>query len=241
MIALPGQVVVAADAAQVAREASSHLASALRSAIGSRGAAAIALSGGNTPRDAYEKLGHEPGIDWSKVDVLWVDERAVGPTDDRSNYYWAQKTLLAEVPQARAARMMAERPDLDAAAADYEALVRSRVPSGAAVAAFDVVVLGIGDDGHTASLFPGDGAIDVRDRQVVAVAARPGREARLTLTAPVLRAALAIFVLVVGRNKHAALARVAAAEGDVHETPSRLLRECRGQVTWIVDAAAVGG
>src|SRR5579884_3095401 len=91
---VPGQLVAARDAAQVAQEAARRMARALRSAVGRNGRAALALSGGNTPRDAYALLAKESGLDWTKVNVFWVDERAVPPTDDRSNYRWAKATLL---------------------------------------------------------------------------------------------------------------------------------------------------
>ncbi len=240
---IPGTLVTVADAASAAAEASSRIAAAISDVLGRGRRASIALSGGNTPRDAYARLAHAAGIDWSRVDVLWVDERAVMPSDDRSNYRWAKATLLdgARVPDACVHRMAAERPDLAAAAAEYEQGLRRRVMADAdGIPAIDAVVLGVGDDGHTASLFPGDPRVDVTNRLVVAVAAAAAREARMTLTAPVLQHAHDVFVLAVGAAKRPALERVWSREGDVHATPARLLREARGTVTWIVDRAAAG-
>ena len=91
---VPGQLVASRDPAQVAKDAAARMAKALRNAIARSGRATMALSGGNTPRDAYAALARESGLDWTKVDVFWVDERAVPPTDDRSNYRWAKATLL---------------------------------------------------------------------------------------------------------------------------------------------------
>jgi len=235
---VPGGLVTKTDAASVAREAAARMAGALRAALEARGRASVALSGGNTPRDAYATLSKEPGIDWTKIDIFWVDERAVGPTDDRSNYRWAKATLLdaAHVPPERVHRMPSDAPDLDAAAKAYEKAIASIAPGGAP--AFDLMVLGVGDDGHTASLFPGDATVDVTDRLVTVVPAGPGREARLSLTRPVIQQARHVLVLVTGAAKRAALARAWAATGDIHETPSRIIRECRGAVTWIVDQAA---
>ena len=195
--------------------------------------------GGNTPRDAYATLAGEPGLDWTKIDVFWVDERAVGPTDERSNYRWAKAILLdaAHVPAERVHRMPSDAADLEAAARAYEKAIVSVSSNGAP--AFDLMVLGVGDDGHTASLFPGDKTVDVTDRLVAAVPASPGREARLTLTRSVIQQARHVLVLVVGSAKRNALDRVWAAEGDVHQTPSRIIRDCRGAVTWIVDEAAI--
>jgi 6-phosphogluconolactonase len=243
MSAPPGELLTVDGATESAAVASTTVAQALKSALAQRGRASIALSGGNTPRGAYARLAKEAGIDWPKVDILWVDERAVPPTDDRSNYRWAKAALLDAVPaaQAHAARMEAERPDLEQAARDYESVLRARVPSGdLGVPSFDVVVLGVGDDGHTASLFPGDPTVDITDRLVVAVPAAPAREARLTITVPVIQHARTVLVLALGEAKRNALRRVWDASGDVHTTPARIIRGCTGRIVWIVDALAVG-
>lgn len=239
-----GSLVTLPDARQVTRSAAERLATALRDRLGRPGAASLALSGGNTPRDAYAELARAPGIDWSRVEVFWVDERAVAPSDDRSNYRWAKSTLIdgATIPAASVHRMPADDVDLHAAARAYEATLRSRLGAGpSGFPALDVVVMGIGDDGHTASLFPGDPTVDVQDRWVAAVAAGGAREARLTLTRPVLQRAVHTFVLVEGKGKRAALQRAWAPTGDLHATPSRLLLESLGDVTWICDDAAVPG
>jgi 6-phosphogluconolactonase len=240
---VPGQLVASPDAQQVAREAATRMARALRNAIGKNGRAAIALSGGTTPRDAYGLLAAESGIDWTKVSVFWVDERAVPPTDDRSNYRLARETLLdrAGIAADSVHRMEAESGDRVAAARDYERAIRDHVElDGEGVPAFDVLVLGVGPDGHTASLFPGDPAVDVHDRLVAAVDAAPGREARLTLTSLAIEHARHLFILAVGAGKRPALERVWAAQGNVRETPARVVRGCRGAVTWLIDKAAGG-
>ncbi|HEY1697375.1 MAG TPA: 6-phosphogluconolactonase [Polyangiaceae bacterium] len=240
---VPGQLVASRDPAEVAQEAARRLARALRNAVGKNGRASIALSGGNTPRDAYTKLAAESGIDWTKVNVFWVDERAVPPTDDRSNYRWAKATLVdrAGIAAGRVHRMPADAPDIDAAARSYERTIREHVElDGDGIPAFDAVVLGIGEDGHTASLFPGETTVDIHDRLVAAVKAAPGREARMTITAPALEHARQLFILAVGAGKRPALDRVWSAQGDVHETPARVVRGCRGAVTWLIDKAAGG-
>jgi 6-phosphogluconolactonase len=240
---VPGQLVAAAEPAEVAREAATRIARTLRSAIGKIGRATVALSGGNTPRDAYALLAREPGLDWSKVEVFWVDERAVPKADDRSNYRWAKSTLLdpAGIPAERVHRMPAEAPDRDATARDYERTIRELVDLDRdGVPAFDALVLGVGEDGHTASLFPGQPAVDVSDRIVVAVPSSGSREARLTLTPPPIEHARHVLIVAVGAGKRAALERVWAVKGDVHETPARIVRGCRCAVTWIIDRAAGG-
>jgi 6-phosphogluconolactonase len=240
---VPGQLVASRDTAQVAKDAATRMAKGLRNAIGRNGRATMALSGGNTPRDAYAQLARESGLDWTKVDVFWVDERAVPPTDDRSNYRWAKATLLdpAGIAPARAHRMPADSPDLEAAARAYEKEIRAHVELGPdGLFAFDVMVLGVGEDGHTASLFPGEPAIDVVDRYVAAVPAKGAREARLTVTVPIIEHARHILILATGAAKRPALERVWALHGNVHETPARVVRGCRGVVTWIIDKAAGG-
>lgn len=240
---VPGQLVASRDPAQVAKDASSRMVKGLRNAIARIGRATLALSGGNTPRDAYGHLARESGLDWTKVEVFWVDERAVAPTDDRSNYRWAKATLLdpAGIAPARVHRMPADAKDLEAAARAYDKEIRAHVELGPdGIPAFDVMVLGVGDDAHTASLFPGEPTIDVVDRLVAAVPAKGSREARLTVTVPVIEHARNVLILATGAVKRPALERVWALQGNVHDTPARVVRGCRGAVTWIIDKAAGG-
>jgi 6-phosphogluconolactonase len=240
---VPGQLVAAATLSEVAHEASARITRALEGALRKYGHASAALSGGSTPRDAYALLARESGLDWKKIDIFWADERAVPPTDDRSNYRWAKATLLdvAGVPAERVHRMRAEDPDRAAAAVEYERLIRQHVEVDSdGVPAFDVIILGVGEDGHTASLFPGESTVDVVDRLVAAVPAKGGREARLTLTPAAIEHARALVVIAVGPGKQDALERVWSAQGDIRRTPARVIRECRGGVTWIIDKAAGG-
>jgi 6-phosphogluconolactonase len=236
---LPGQVITLRDGAAVATEAATRLGRALTAAIAERGKASLALSGGNTPRPAYEQLAAQPGVDWAKVTVLWIDERAVPPDHARSNYRLAKESLLsrAPIPPGQVHRMVGEASDLEAAARDYERVLAN-------VGVIDVAVLGIGDDGHTASLFPGERAVLVRDRTALAIAAAPAleREARLTVTAPVIERIGSVLVLAVGKAKHGPLERVAAEAGSLEETPSRVMRSVpAGALAWILDEAAAGG
>jgi 6-phosphogluconolactonase len=241
---LPGLVITTPDAADVAEEAAKRLGDAIRESIAQRARATLALSGGNTPRPAYEKLAKQPGIDWAKVHVFWIDERAVPPTHERSNYRLVKESLLERVsiPEANVHRMRGESADLATAADEYSSLLVANLASANGVPVFDVAVLGIGDDGHTASLFPGGTCVDVRDRFVVSVAAAPEleREARISVTTPVLQQIRVPLVLVAGKAKKGPLQRVAAATGALHETPSRLYREAKGALVWVMDAAAAG-
>lgn len=239
---VPGMLIATTSADEVAKEAASRMGKALREAIASRGSATLALSGGETPKAAYARLAKED-VDWTKVRVFWVDERAVPPTDDHSNYRWAKETLLdpAKVPEGNVHRMPADGKDLERAAREYEQIVKEHVrPGQAGVPSFDVMVLGVGDDGHTASLFPGQKTVEITDRLVVAVGETPGREPRLTLTSPVIEQARAAFVLATGAKKTPALERVWAVSGSLTETPARVIRGVRGSIQWVIDKAAGG-
>jgi 6-phosphogluconolactonase len=239
---VPGVLIATPDVDQVARESATRMAKVIREAIEARGSAAIALSGGNTPREAYALLARE-ALDWQKVDVFWVDERAVPPDDDRSNYHWAKKTLIdpAKIPADRVHRMQGEAADLDAAARAYEQLLRVKIRNKSnGVPSFDLMVMGIGDDGHTASLFPGEPHVNITDRLVVHVPPKGSREARLTVTPPIIEAAMAAIVLVVGKGKNGPLERAWLVAGSLSDTPARIIRNVRGSITWVIDRAAGG-
>jgi 6-phosphogluconolactonase len=239
---VPGLLIATPDVAQAAREAAARMTKAIREAIRDRGGACVALSGGRSPIGAYQILARET-IDWNKVHFYWVDERAVPVTDPRSNYGAAKTALLdpAGVPPANVHRMRGEASDLDVAASDYDAELRETIKAKTSgLPSLDLVVLGIGEDGHTASLFPGDPAVHVTDRLVATVAANGAREARLTLTTPVLESARASVVVVLGASKHAALEQIWAASGDADVTPGRVIRGFRGSITWVIDRAAGG-
>ena len=201
----------------------------------------VALSGGTTPKAVYEALGRNTTTEWSRV-VFWeVDERAVPEESPRSNAQMIRKALTPLLDQGAKFYPFFGEGDLDAAAEGYADLLE-----GALVGApprFDVVLLGIGDDGHTASLFPGDGTIALSDepmtRAVPAVPAQ-GREARLTLSATTILAARELLLLATGASKAPALARLFADEGREEETPSRLLRRARNPVVVYLDVAAGG-
>ena len=239
----PGRLELCDGAKEVAETASRELAAALIRGLSERGRVALGLSGGNTPRSAYALLAKAPGILWRDVDVFWVDERAVPQNDDRSNFRHANEMLInpAEIPHEHVHRMKGEMRDLEAAARSYEREIAEVVPTdGAGLPAFDVLVLGVGDDGHTASLFPGEPAVSVTERVVLAIPAKGEREARLTLSAPVIKAAKRIFVLATGASKKGPLAKAWDGKGDPVATPIRIVRNAFGEVVWVVDRAAAG-
>ena len=239
---VPGLLIATQDTAQAAHEACGRITKSIHDAIRDRGTATIALSGGSSPLDAYRLLA-KATIDWNKVHVYWVDERAVPPTHERSNYGQAKSALLeaAGIPEANIHRMRGEASDLAIAAADYESDLRETVKAKlGGLPSLDVLVMGIGDDGHTASLFPGDRTMYVTDKLVAAVPATTDREARLTLTTPMLENARSSVVIVLGKAKHPALERIWATSGELDETPGRVIRGFRGSICWVIDRAAGG-
>lgn len=211
-------------------------------AIEERGVFRVALSGGGTPKSVYPLL-LEPqrrdAVDWSRVEFFWGDERTVPPDDPESNFGVAYHMLIAQLPdvrQDRIHRMPAEAPDLHAAALSYESELRLAFGArGDEPPAFDLIWLGMGPDGHTASLFPGSDALDETERWVVGNWAPHPQAWRMTLTFPVLNAARAVIFAVEGANKADAIRRI--RDGGSGLPAERVSGD---HVEWIVDAAAVG-
>jgi 6-phosphogluconolactonase len=146
----------------------------------------------------------------------------------------------AKIADDDVVRMRAEDPDLAGAAREYEALVQKHVRKGDGPPSFDLMTFGVGDDGHTASLFPGRSEVDVADRLVVAVPSHQGLEPRLTVTTPVIEATRHAVVLAIGKAKHEPLERIWLVSGEAKQTPARVIRGVRGGITWIIDRAAGG-
>jgi 6-phosphogluconolactonase len=220
-----------ADAGSLAEAAADRVLAHLAAALAERGRATLALSGGRTPEGLHERLASEPRrarLDWSKVAIYFADERAVPPDDLESNFRMARVTLIDPLGIAprQVHRMKGEYADLDAAVDEYAA----RLPK-----ALDVVVLGVGEDGHVASLFPRHALLDERDARVAAVTDSPKPPPRrLTLTPPALADTAHVLVLASGAGKAGAVAAALAPAGDVHDVPARLVRERE----WLVDRAA---
>jgi 6-phosphogluconolactonase len=237
------RLVVAADADAVADAAAGHLRRLLAAAIDARGVAWIALAGGRTPRGVYERLAvpGDPAVDWSRVYLAFGDERLVPPAHADSNYAMVRAALLdrVTVPATQVFRIRGELPKAADAAAIYARdLARAMPLAAAAWPIFDVVLLGVGADGHTASLFPGSRALAVADRIAAdAVAPVPPAD-RVTLTFPVLNSARAVVVLTAGTDKAPAVARAFDDDVTVDACPIRGIRPADGTVTWHLDAAA---
>lgn len=223
------ELVVVADPSELAERAAELMRQIIDAAIGARGVAHVALSGGSTPGEAYRRLARS-GLDVERCRWFFVDERRVPPEHERSNYRAAKQDLFdpAGIPSKHVFRMGGD-------AAEYAAtLSRELGPEGR----LDLVVAGIGNDGHTASLFPGTGA--VRDPGPVVAVAPGDLEPRLSLGRSSLLAARRILVLVSGAGKRQALAHALEA-GDEDAVPARLyLAAPTGVATFVVDRASTG-
>lgn len=212
-------------------------------AIVARGRFTLALAGGSTPQALYTLLARPPyaaRIDWERTIVAFGDERCVPPDHPQSNYRMAHTALLAHVPLPSAQILRMEGELAPAQAAErYEAALRAAFPDQP-WPRFDLIVLGLGDDGHTASLFPGTAALHERERWVVANYVPQLATWRLTLTAPAINAASQIAFLVAGANKAQTLRAVAHGPYQPERLPAQAIRPQDGALTWLVDAAAAG-
>jgi 6-phosphogluconolactonase len=241
-------VEVLPNAAALADSAAEQIATAAARAIGASGRCVLALSGGATPRRTYERLAQEPflsRIEWSSVHVIWGDERCVPPGDADSNYRMAWETLLEHVPvpAANIHRIHGEDDPVEAAAS-YEKVLRDllRTANGAPSVApgrrIDLAILGLGDNGHTASLFPESAAARETERWVMAESVDASPSWRITLTAPVLNAATELLFIVSGNEKAKVLSRVLEGPRRPHQLPAQLIAPTHGRVHWLVESAA---
>lgn len=241
---MPPDVTVFPDPAAVARAAADRILALARTAVAGTGAFSLVLSGGSTPRMLYELLAAEPyrsQLDWARVDLFFGDERAVPPDHAESNFRMASEALISRLPlePARVHRMRGEI-DPQAAAVEYGRTLQARFGEMAPGAGPDVTLLGMGDDGHTASLFPGTPAIDETRHRCVAQfveKSTTGRSWRITLTAPFLNTSRHVLVLVTGAGKAAPLREVLHGPRDPRRLPIQSIAPAGG-VTWLVDRAA---
>ena len=222
---------------ELAEAAAREFAARAVEAIEERGRFAVVLAGGSTPKATYEILARDyaDGIDWSKVHVFFGDERTVPPDHEDSNYRMAREALLDHVPVGSVHRMQGELPP-DEAAEAYEAELRDFF-GPEELPRFDLILLGIGGDGHTASLFPETSALEVHDRLVVANPVLKLETTRITLTVPVINAARAVYFLVAGEDKAGALKQILEADPDPREYPASLIQP-QGGPEWMLDQSA---
>ena len=222
------KLLVAKDRGELRRLAAEVIARKIHAAVQARGLCTMALSGGSTPGPVYEELGESDlaaKIPWSQIEIYFADERNVPLDHPESNYRLVKETLLKSHPESlgRMFRMPADAADRALAARRYA----RRLPDP-----LDLLVLGMGADGHTASLFPGSPALVVHDRAVVAASGR------VSLTDAALNRSAQVLFLVAGAQKAAALAAVLEGPPAAQQFPAQLIRPESGAITWLVDVAA---
>ncbi len=240
-------VTICRDGDDLAARAADLIVRAAQAAIRARGRATLALAGGSTPKATYGLLAQPARrgrIEWARTYLFFGDERFVRPDDPSSNFAMVQRTLLApaRVPGGQAFPVPTQLATAAAAAAAYAATLAKAFGIGQAGGPprFDLILLGLGEDGHTASLFPGAAALSVTDRWVTASppGTLPPPVERITLTFPVLNAARGVLFLVSGANKADALRDVVEGQPTREQRPAAWVRPVDGTLTWLVDEAA---
>jgi 6-phosphogluconolactonase len=238
------EIEILADAAAMAEFAAGQLIKIARDSISSRGRFSIVLAGGSTPRLLYSLLTQPDRMaqfDWSRLQVYWGDERCVPPDDPDSNYLMARQSLLDHVPlrSENVHRIFGEL-EPEQAAHRYESELQIAFP-GVKFPRFDLVLLGLGEDGHTASLFPGSSALSETNRWVVPVEHHippPPLVTRISLSFPVLNAAANVLFLVSGPAKAGILSKVLRYQDNLDSLPAQRVRPKDGCLFWVVDRGA---
>jgi 6-phosphogluconolactonase len=231
---------VAPDVAALARQAADTIQDVASTAISQAGRFSIALSGGSTPKTLFELLAAEykQKIDWSNSHIFWSDERCVPPDDADSNYKMARETLLDHI-SLPASNIYRIKGELDPAegASQYEQTLHTYFHDQ--LPRFDIILLGMGDDGHTASLFPGTEALNERQRWVIPNHVATVKQTwRITFTVPVINNAANVMFLIAGTGKAARLKQVIQGAYTLNELPSQLIKPTNGNLIWAVDHAA---
>ncbi len=216
---------------------------AANEAVAARSRFTIALAGGNTPRSLYHLLASNgrTSLPWEHMFFFFGDERHVPPDNPDSNYRMANEAMLSKIPltAGNVFRVPAENPDAAAAAALYDQTLRQFfAPAPGDFPSFDLILLGLGPDGHTASLFPGTAALQEKSRLVVANWVEKFKTYRITFTLPVLNAARCVAFLVSGTDKAPALKAVLEGDASGEQYPAKLVRPSNGKLIWLVDRAA---
>jgi 6-phosphogluconolactonase len=223
--------------------AAEHVVLAANEAVSARGRFTIALSGGSTPKSLYNLLATNARttLPWEHTLFFWGDERHVPPTDPESNYRMVDEAMLSKVPvpPANVYRMPAENPDAEAVAETYEQTLRKVFQLGPNdVPQFDLILLGMGPDGHTASLFPGTAGLKEKSRLVIANWVEKLKTYRLSFTLPAINAARSVAFLVSGTDKAPVLKAVLEGNDPGEQYPAKLVHPKDGKLIWFLDRAA---
>ena len=234
------EIKVVPDAAALAADGAERFVEAARDAIEQRGGFSVALSGGHTPASTFDLLAREPyraQVAWEKVEIFFSDERCVPPDSPESNYRMANETLLRRVP-IPGDNVYRIRGEIDPheAAIEYGEMLKEKFADGG----LDLIFLGMGPDGHTASLFPGTEALKETKHRCVANFVPKFQAWRVTMSAPFINRARAVVFLVLGADKAERVAEVLEGPPDPDRLPSQLIRPTEGQLTWLMDVAAAG-
>lgn len=232
---------ISPDPPSLFRAAAEEFANQANAAVSARGKFAVALAGGSTPKSLYALLATMPSLPWDKTYFFFGDERHVPPDSPESNYRMANEALLSKIPVSagNVFRVTAENPDASQAAAAYEQTLKKFFnPPAGSFPRFDLILLGLGPDGHTASLFPGGKAMHEKSRWVVADWVEKFKTDRITLTLPVVNNAATVMFLVSGADKAGTLKEVLEGNQSGELFPSKLVRPSDGKLIWMVDQAA---
>lgn len=239
----PSEVRIFSSAEAVAEGAAELFIHTCDAAVRDRGSFFVALSGGSTPKRTFELLADEPlrsRIKWDRVHLFWGDERYVPHDDPNSNYRMTSEALLRHipVPHANVHAVRTELSPAEAAATAYEEEIRHTLSTDAdSIPQFDLVYLGVGTNGHTASLFPHSPVLHERSRLVVADFVAEVNSWRISMTAPLLNRGRTVAFLVAGREKASVLKQVMFGPRDVENLPAQLISP-EGELLWLLDEAA---
>ena len=237
------EIVLCRDIAELSRQSVERFSQLALESVEEAGRMTVALSGGSTPKHLYSLLAspdYKNQIPWSNVELFWGDERCVPPDHSESNFRLAQEALLSqiEIPAENIHRMRGEQEPL-AAAAEYEKDLQEYFGlQGGALPRFDLIILGLGEDGHTASLFPGSEALNETKHLVVAPFVATLNSYRLSLSLPVLINAANVWFLVTGASKVDAVKKVFSAFSDL---PAARIQPVNGKLTWFITGDAASG
>lgn len=225
---------------ELVQAAAEKIIAVVNAAIYERGRCSLALAGGGTPRDVYARLATEnyrSRVDWGNVFLFWGDERCVPPNHADSNFRMANESLLSHVaiPPANIFRMKGEMAPA-AAASEYEQHLEHFFGGG--IPQFDLILLGLGEDGHTASLFPGTSALEETRRRAISVFIPTLNAHRITLTLPVINQARRVMFIVAGKSKSEIAPRILKSNQPAKELPATLVQPQTGQLDWMLDAEA---
>ena len=239
------EVRILADANSIAQTAAAEFLEAARQAVSEKGSFSVALAGGSTPKALYGLLATNPllqaKVPWSKIQFFFGDERHVPPTDEESNFRMAEEAMLGKAPvdPKQVHRIKGEKRNASQAAEEYEQDLRAsfRLQAGE-FPRFDLVLLGMGPEGHTASLFPGTKALKEERRLVVSNWVGKFYTDRITLTPPVLNNAARVIFMVHGEEKAPALKAVLEGPYEPEQLPAQIIQPKQGKVLWLVDPSA---